>query len=130
MTGRRADGRLIGPHCLLPSKLPRCDGVYLICFDAPVSSANGRRVTRHYIGWAANIRRRVEHHRAGVSGSRFMAYVNAAGVGWTVARLWLCATRADERALKNWHKAAQLCPRCNPALAACAADRLPATCEK
>lgn len=107
---------LIGPHALMPSKLPRTGGVYLICFDEPVTSANGRRVTRHYLGWAANIRQRIQHHRDNISGSHFMEYVNAAGVGWRVTHLWLDATLKDERRLKNQKHAWRLCPSCNPAL--------------
>ncbi|HEV2457722.1 MAG TPA: hypothetical protein VGS80_05100 [Ktedonobacterales bacterium] len=111
----------LGPHAIarqgIPLKrLPKTDGVYLICFDAPVVSANGRLTTHHYIGWAMNLRRRFEHHQAGVSGSKFMTHINAAGVGWTVTHLRLAAGRDVERRLKNQKHAWRLCPRCNPAL--------------
>ena len=109
----------IGPHAICARgiwRLPRYPGVYLICFDQPCTSADGLRVTRHYLGWAANIRQRIEHHRANVSGSKFMQYVNLMGVSYRVTHLWLDATRADERRLKQQKKAWRLCPRCNPAL--------------
>jgi predicted GIY-YIG superfamily endonuclease len=79
-------------------------------------SANGKLTTRHYLGWARNIRQRIEHHRAGTSDSKFMRNVNAAGVPWTTTHLWLGATRVDERRLKQQKKAWKLCPRCNAAL--------------
>jgi predicted GIY-YIG superfamily endonuclease len=95
----------------MPSKVPHADGLYLICFDAPVVSANGKLNTRHYIVWSANLRRRIEHHRANVSDSRFMRNVNAAGVTWVVSHLWLAATRSDERRLKSQKHPWRLCPR-------------------
>src|SRR5215469_13179384 len=99
----------IGPHALpregIPlKKLPRCCGLYLICFDVPYTSANGKKTVRHYLGFAKNLRRRLEQHQAGTHGARLMQVINAAGITWTVTHLWLEAGRIQERRLKNLHK--------------------------
>lgn len=105
----------IGPHALMPSRLPRCAGCYLICFDEPYTSPNGAKTVRHYLGWASNIRERIADHHTG-NGARLMSVIADAGISWIVTHLWLDATRSDERRLKNQHKHANVCPRCNAAL--------------
>lgn len=83
---------------------------YLICFDAPYRHA------RHYLGFTKDPipDRRIDAHRRG-EGSRLIAVVNAAGIGWTVARVWKGYTRAQERALKKQGGASRLCPVCKKA---------------
>lgn len=81
--------------------------VYLIHFDRPLCHA------RHYIGWAAQLDRRLAHH-AGGTGSKLMAAVARAGIGWQVARTWP-GDRFFERRLKNRKNAARLCPICQAA---------------
>lgn len=83
--------------------------IYLLHFERPYRHA------RHYIGWTKKncLNARLDHHRAG-SGSRLMAAVSAAGITFTIARLWT-GTRNDERALKRKKNApARLCPICRP----------------
>jgi predicted GIY-YIG superfamily endonuclease len=85
--------------------------IYLLCFDRPYKHA------RHYLGFAAAATpdERIAEHRAG-TGARLLAVVAAAGIGWTVARVWKGATRTDERALKNQkNTGAKLCPVCRAA---------------
>ena len=87
--------------------------VYLIHFDKPIGNPNNPHgQAQHYIGYAgSSLRRRLKEHRRG-TGSRIMQVVTDLGIGWRVARVWRHATRKDERRLKNYHKARQLCPIC------------------
>lgn len=78
--------------------------VYLLHFNKPYRHA------QHYIGYAANLDRRLAAHRAG-HGARLLEVINAAGITWEMARTW-DGDRTLERRLKNWHKASQLCPIC------------------
>jgi predicted GIY-YIG superfamily endonuclease len=105
----------IGPHALMPSQLPRCGGCYLIHFDQPYTSSNGKATIQHYLGWTTNLRRRIAHHQEG-NGVRLMEVINAAGISWRVVHLWLEATRRDERRLKLQKKNWRLCPVCHPTL--------------
>jgi len=84
--------------------------VYLIHFDEPFKHA------RHYIGWSSRLEQRLEHHRNG-TGSRLMAAVSAAGIGWSVVRTW-SGTRELERRFHNRHGASGLCPTCREEVAA------------
>ena len=77
--------------------------VYLLHFDRPYHHA------RHYIGFATDLDRRMEEHRAG-RGARLMAVIASAGIGFVVARTWP-GDRKLERRLKNYH-GPRLCPIC------------------
>jgi hypothetical protein len=55
---------------------------------------------------------RIAEHRAG-QGSRLLAAVAAAGIGFTVARTWP-GGRELERRLKRRHNSPRLCPICSP----------------
>jgi hypothetical protein len=83
--------------------------IYLLHFEKPYHHA------RHYLGWteANSLDDRLHHHRNGnKEGSKLMAAVSKAGIGFTIARLW-AGTRHDERKLKNQKNASkQLCPIC------------------
>lgn len=84
--------------------------VYLIHLDQPLSHA------RHYIGWTtspANVKRRLEHHKAGC-GARFTQACNERGINYGVVRVWNDAGKDFERHLKNQHKPQAFCPICNP----------------
>lgn len=90
--------------------------IYLLCFERPYKHA------RHYLGFAAapTPDERIQEHRDG-TGSRLMAVIKAAGIGFTVARVWKDATRTDERALKDRkNTGAKLCPICRAARKAAA----------
>lgn len=79
--------------------------MYLIHFTTPYRHA------RHYLGWAANLEARLDHHRAG-TGARLMAVVTNAGIDWRVVRTW-DGDRTFERRLKNGRNVPRLCPVCN-----------------
>ena len=79
--------------------------VYLLHFDRPLAHA------RHYVGWSADLPKRIEQHRRGLSGARLMAAVKDAGIGFRVARVW-DGDRAFERRIKNRHATPRLCPVC------------------
>ena len=88
--------------------------VYLIHLNKPIGDLNNPRgKAQHYIGWASDLANRIKYHRNG-NGARLIQVVNAAGVGWEVVRTWPEGDKTLERRLKNWHKASQLCPVCNP----------------
>jgi predicted GIY-YIG superfamily endonuclease len=80
-------------------------GVYLIHFHTRYRHAG------HYTGWAANVARRVEEHRAG-KGSRLMEVITAAGIEWELARVWPGEDRRKERRLKRSGAASRYCPVC------------------
>jgi len=88
--------------------------VYLLCFDTKFKHA------RHYIGYvkkAEGLEPRMEKHRKG-TGSKLMAAVSKAGIGFQITRLWSNADQNFERWLKNKKNAKYLCPCCSarPAL--------------
>ena len=78
--------------------------VYLLHFDQPYKHA------RHYVGWAVNVKRRLAEHEAG-RGARLLEVVKAAGIGWTLARMWP-GCRARERQIKRQGGHARHCPLC------------------
>lgn len=96
---------MASPTKIHDSRLPRTAGVYLICFDRPYWHA------RHYLGYASNIQKRIAEHRTG-KGARLLDWVNRAGIGWHVVRVWRKATRKDEARLKKMHESPRLCPIC------------------
>ena len=80
--------------------------VYLLHFEKPYKQA------RHYTGWTSDLPARLEEHRKG-RGARLMEVIKDAGIGFRVARTWP-GTRGLERAIKDRHEAARLCPECTP----------------
>lgn len=86
--------------------------VYLLHFEKAYKHAN------HYIGFAENqgtLERRLEHHRRG-TGSRLMAAVSIAGIGFVLARTWEDGDRNFERRLKNLKNSRGLCPICTQSI--------------
>lgn len=85
--------------------------VYLLHFDTPFRHA------KHYMGYARDDRMhaRIDAHYAAKIGDhghhRLMQHVRAAGISFTLARVWLKATRTDERRMKNGGHARR-CPIC------------------
>lgn len=81
--------------------------VYLIHFDARFHHAG------HYIGYTNEKfpRKRLARHRSG-AGAKLLRAIQAAGIGWRVVRVWMKASRGDERKLKGRGGAARLCPVC------------------
>lgn len=90
---------------MIDSDLPSTSGVYLICFNRSFSHA------RHYLGRAKDIRARIKQHRNG-NGSRLLAAINQAGIGWEVVYVWGGANRNKEKELKCLKSSTRLCPRC------------------
>lgn len=81
--------------------------VYLIHFDEPFGHA------QHYLGYSKDelFEKRMECHKKN-QGSRLIAAVNKAGIGWKVVRTWPNEDGNFERKLKNWKKSRCLCPVC------------------
>lgn len=82
--------------------------VYLLCFDKKFRHA------KHYIGFVQNMEglpKRLNHHKKG-TGSKLIAAVSKAGIGFQVARIWEKGDRNFERKLKNRKKSSELCPIC------------------
>lgn len=77
--------------------------VYLLHFDRPYGHAS------HYC-WTGDLDTRLADHAAG-RGSRLLAVIGQAGIGWRLARTWP-GSRSRERALKRQGGAARRCPLC------------------
>lgn len=84
--------------------------VYLLHFSAPVCVT---RPARHYLGYAddGRVETRLREHRTG-QGARITAAASARGIELTVVRVWVGATRHDERRLKRRKEAPRMCPLC------------------
>lgn len=85
-------------------------GVYLLHFSQPFSHA------RHYIGYAKQKDKRIEHHRHG-TGAKLTQAVVAKGIELIEARFWEGKDKTFERRLKKYKKASLLCPICSGAKA-------------
>ena len=89
---------------------------YLLHFDRPYISANGKGVAKHYTGFAdssRSLKSRLAEHEKG-RGARLLQVVKAAGITWTLARTWP-GGRGRERQLKNQGGASRRCPECGVA---------------
>ena len=86
--------------------------VYLLHFERPYGppGAPVGSTAKHYIGWAADLEGRLAEHCAG-RGARLLAVVNAAGIGWTLARPGP-GRRGRERQIKRQGGASRCCPLC------------------
>lgn len=80
-------------------------GCYLIHFEPPYKHA------RHYLGFAEDVLRRVDEHRAG-QGARLTQVAAQAGCKLVLARVWPNGDRQLERKLKRRKEAPCLCPVC------------------
>lgn len=86
--------------------------VYLLHFDKPYQHA------RHYLGYAADdkLHQRIDRHYDATPGDghhhRLMQVVKAAGISFTLARVWPHGTRADERKKKKQGGKSRMCPIC------------------
>lgn len=80
--------------------------VYILHFDTPLAHA------RHYVGWANDVERRLQHHRAG-TGARFTQVLNERGIGFQLACIYPEADKTFERHLKRTHNTAKYCPLCH-----------------
>lgn len=78
--------------------------VYLIHFERPFWHA------QHYLGYTANLSRRIEQHRNG-TGAKLLRAIAKHGISWEVVRTWPGGPTL-ERALKSRKKSRELCPVC------------------
>lgn len=78
---------------------------YLIHFDEPIGNS------RHYLGYASDLRRRISQHRAG-GAAKLTTIANNKGISWRVVRVWGNADTDAEKYLKGLG-ASNLCPRCS-----------------
>lgn len=85
--------------------------VYLLHFDRPYHHA------RHYLGFTSDLETRLALHARpnGSSHHRLMQVIHAAGIGFSVARVWPDGDRELERRLKRRKAGPRLCPLCQPA---------------
>ena len=86
--------------------------VYLLHFDTRYKHAG------HYLGQTPDLHLRLAEHRAGKkSAARLVQVIIAAGITWTLARVWECETWDDaqkmEKRFKRWQHNGRLCPICN-----------------
>jgi len=86
--------------------------LYLLHFDRPYKHA------RHYLGYAADVptmHTRIDAHYNATPGDgqhhRLMQVVSAAGISFTLARVWPEGTREDEKRRKKSGNARR-CPIC------------------
>jgi predicted GIY-YIG superfamily endonuclease len=80
--------------------------VYLIHLDEKYKHA------QHYTGFAKrDAGERLETHRSG-NGSKFLAAVNRAGIGYVISRIWENEGRTFERKIKNSKNVKRYCPIC------------------
>ena len=103
----------LGPGGHAPADAATGATCYLLHFDHPYVSANGKGMARHYSGWAASsgsLESRLADHEHG-RGARLLQVVKAAGITWKLARTWP-GGRDRERQLKNQGGASRRCPEC------------------
>ena len=67
------------------------------------------RHPRHRVGYSELLTARLAHHAAD-RGTRLMAGVSAAGIDYTVVRVWKGGDQTFERRLHQRNGAAPLCP--------------------
>jgi hypothetical protein len=103
----------LGPGTHEPDHPAGSGTCYLLHFDRPYVSTNGKGVARHYSGWTANsksLKSRLTDHEHG-RGARLLQVVKTAGITWKLARTWP-GGRDRERQLKNQGGASRRCPEC------------------
>jgi predicted GIY-YIG superfamily endonuclease len=81
---------------------------YLLHFHQLI--APGKHTTRHYLGYAEDLERRIKEHRAG-QGARLTEVAKERGITFSLVRCWI-GDRKLERKLKNLKNGPKLCPLC------------------
>lgn len=85
--------------------------VYLLHFSRPLGNLdNPRALASHYVGWAANLDRRIRQHRAG-EGCHLTRAAVERGIAFEVVATWPGDWRL-ERHIKSLKAAPRLCPHC------------------
>lgn len=83
-------------------------GCYLLHFDSKVAGV------QHYLGFSKNIGARFKQHLQGDgNGAELTRRAVAAGVKFSVVRIWAHATPEDEKRLKAKKNLPRLCPVCH-----------------
>lgn len=83
--------------------------LYLVHLAEPFGHA------RHYLGYTDRQDGwRLSCHANG-TGANMLRHVRAAGVGWTLTRVWPAGDRSLERRLKSGHSSSRYCPPCQAA---------------
>jgi hypothetical protein len=86
---------------------PTSRGLYLLHFEPRYQHA------QHYLGYAANIARRLAEHKAGrACSSPLIRAALSAGCTVALARIWPEGTRSLERQLKRQGGLSRHCPTC------------------
>lgn len=95
--------------------------VYLLHLKRPLPrgvSPSGTALTAgHYVGFSEDlVGRLLDHAEGNANAARFMQVCHERGIDFQLARTWegKGATRRFERRVKNYKKAARLCPICCP----------------
>lgn len=83
---------------------------YLLHFERPYHHA------QHYLGSSKNLPLRLVLHSRGQSRVGLLQAVRAAGIAWTVARVWYGNGRELEQKFKRAGHNRDLCPICHPEL--------------
>jgi hypothetical protein len=80
-----------------------------------IALAGHTRITRRKLTaiQATGVALRIARHRAG-TGSNLLAVVSAAGIEFTITRIWTSVTEHHEKALKDLNDRVVLCPMCTP----------------
>ena len=80
--------------------------IYLLHFERRLHHAG------HYLGFVeSDLERRLEEHRTG-RGSRLMAAIVAAGIGFVLVRTWEGDRHLERKLKKCHHVPNRLCPVC------------------
>jgi hypothetical protein len=80
--------------------------VYLLHFHRKYKHAS------HYLGYSANVERRVKQHQRGC-GVPLMRAVYEAGISFDVARVWNDGDKGLEQRLRQQNNNPRLCPLCS-----------------
>jgi predicted GIY-YIG superfamily endonuclease len=80
--------------------------VYLIHFQQRYKHAG------HYLGYSANVNRRMRQHQSGY-GVPLMRAVNDAGIPWQLVRTWDDGDMALEKRLRHQNNNPRFCPLCS-----------------
>lgn len=81
--------------------------VYLIHFEQPYAAH-----ARHYIGFTTlPVEQRLARHADG-NGSKLLRAVTAAGIAYSVVKVWEGTTKAFERRLHSRKDTPRFCPVC------------------
>jgi len=89
-------------------------GCYLLHYTRPLASGKG--YTKHYLGMARDLNKRIDKHRRGTSGAALPMAFHTNGITFRIGRKWVTDTIKEayllERQLKARKNSPQLCMIC------------------